>query len=206
LGSLKNLTSLELRLTAISDVGLKNLAPLQNLDTLYIDLFGYSAARLRVLREIGLLHAYFGMYGKDHSRPKSANDVTEIWLVGVTLTHGGLNELRDFKNLRELVLHSSLVTDEDLKDLAQFKKLDGLFLGDTKVTDRGLKELAQLKTVTALGLEKTAVTAAGLKELANFKNLTWLNLVEAKVTRADVDQLEKALPNCKIQYPWRIIK
>ena len=53
----------------------------------------------------------------------------------------GLKELAPLKNLTELRLFGTQVTDAGLKELAPLKNLTGLYLNDTKVTDEGVKEL-----------------------------------------------------------------
>jgi len=50
-----------------------------------------------------------------------------------------------------------------------------------------------------LVLEETEVTDAVLKELAALKSLTRLDLILTKVTHAGVKELQKALPQCKIE-------
>ena len=48
-------------------------------------------------------------------------------------------------------------------------------------------------------LAYTMVTDVGLKELVALKNLTYLALRGTKVTDTGKDELQKALPKCKIE-------
>jgi hypothetical protein len=115
------------------------------------------------------------------------------------VTDAGLKELAGLKGLRELDLYDTAVTGTGLKDLAGLKSLRELFLGFTKVTDTGLKGLAAgFKNLQMLALNYTKVTDAGLKELAGLKSLQGLNLARTAVTDAGVEELEKALPGCRI--------
>jgi hypothetical protein len=69
------------------------------------------------------------------------------------------------------------------------------------VTDAGLKDLKELKNLTGLSLQYCKVTDAGLKELAEIKTLKSLSLRGNKgVTAAGVEELKKALPDCKISF------
>ena len=96
-------------------------------------------------------------------------------------------------------LEGTKITDAGLKELAKLQKLERLFLCHTQITDAGLKELTKLKNLKKLSLEGTQITDAGLKELANMQNLQELWLTDAKkIGLADGDELQKALPNCKI--------
>ena len=78
------------------------------------------------------------------------------------------------------------------------KPLIAVDLARTKVTDAGLKELKDFKQLTSLDVSFTRVTATGLKELKDLKQLTSLNLNNTKVTDDGVADLQKALPDCKI--------
>jgi internalin A len=52
-----------------------------------------------------------------------------------------------------------------VKKLAALKQLQELILDGTKVTDAGVKELAALKQLQTLNLQSTKVTAAGVAAL-----------------------------------------
>lgn len=148
-------------------------------------------------------------------------------LIGTSVTEKGIKQLSDLTDLRALDLALNFKTnDAVLKEVAAFKKLQKLTLGSTFVTDAGLKELAGLKDLLYLdvavvlgvtdagmkhlaGFEKlerlnlfaTSVTDAGLKDLAALKSLKSLDLSRTKATAAGVAELQKALPNCKINNP-----
>jgi internalin A len=126
------------------------------------------------------------------------------------ITGVGLKELAVLENLQWLSLDFTQVTDAGLKELAELKNLQWLDLAVTKITDAGLKELAVLKNLQWLNLGSTKITDAGLKELAALKNLRELELggpprgrpgaTPVPITDAGVEELKKALPDCKI---WR---
>jgi Leucine-rich repeat (LRR) protein len=104
----------------VTPVGLKALARLKNLNTLYLDkseipgvpvhLRGLVDEDLRVLREIGLLHALSYANGKDGARPRSAEEVISLDLTSrhTTITDAGLKELAGLKNLTTLRLRRIL--------------------------------------------------------------------------------------------------
>jgi len=127
------------------------------------------------------------------------NPVTYVNLEHSKITDAGLKELAAFKSIALLSLGSTKITDAGLKELAALKSLSALNLNSTKITDAGLRELAALKNLTSLSLVGTKITDAGLKNLAAFKNLTSVTLNSTEVTDAGVAELQKALPNCKIE-------
>jgi Leucine-rich repeat (LRR) protein len=79
------------------------------------------------------------------------------------------------------------------------KEIVSLNLYFAPVTDVGLKELTHLKNLQFLGLSGTKVTDKGLELLATLVNLQNLDVSKTKVTSAGVQELQKALPKCKIK-------
>jgi hypothetical protein len=97
-------------------------------------------------------------------------------LVGLGITDAGLERLAGMASVYQLALNRTRVTDAGLKHVAGFQSLDTLWLNETAVSDTGVDTLLALKGLKALGLQGTRVTAAG------------------------VERLQKALPNCKIEW------
>jgi hypothetical protein len=95
--ALENLSDLDLFWTPISEDGLRELAPFKRLTTLRLTEGVYRTTlspgakltdkAIRVLREIGLLHALRNAEGKNHPRPSSAAEVVSLGL--------GLNQITD---------------------------------------------------------------------------------------------------------------
>ena len=81
------------------------------------------------------------------------------------------------------------LTKEDLE------QLKGLRLDDDKLTDvKSLEKLTQLRTVNLSGNQLTSV-----KGLEKLTQLTYLALYNnPALTKAQIDQLQKALPKCRI--------
>ncbi|MEX0612290.1 MAG: hypothetical protein WD229_09225 [Pirellulales bacterium] len=172
LAKLDNLTSLHQGEATLSDEGLRELSRIKKLETLYVHL---TDARLRILRELGLLHVLRGATGKADARPKSADEVVSLELRGSHLRDEGFQELAIFKNLAELNLYGS------------------------KITDAGLKRVADsLPKLRKLDLRSTGITVAGLDHLEKLSELRELSLAHTKVTEEDVFALRRALPNCRI--------
>jgi Leucine-rich repeat (LRR) protein len=92
------------------------------------------------------------------------------------------------------------ITDADLVHLEGLKQLQILGLNGTQVTDSGLVHLEGLTQLQSLGLGDTQITDSGLVHLQSLAHLTYLYIVKTQVTDVGVQELEKALPNCRI---WR---
>jgi len=115
------------------------------------------------------------------------------------ITTAGLNELVKLKQLVELDLHNTQITDADLKDVAKLQQLEILSLWNTKkITDAGLRDVAKLEQLRVFSLSETQITDEGLKEVAKLQQLERLNLHDTKITAAGVAELQKALPECLI--------
>jgi hypothetical protein len=163
----KPVIEVHLSFSAVTDVGLKELAPLENLTALFLLRTEVTDTGLKELAQF--------------------KNLTVLYLNRTQVTDAGLKEVALLKNLAELHLPDTQVTDTGLKELAPLKNLTTLNLSYTQVTDAGLKELAPLKNLTKLYLRGTQVTDPGLEGLAPLKNLTTLHLngTNPSWTRAD---------------------
>ena len=93
--------------------------------------------------------------------------------------------------------------DEDLRRvsarLSVLSQLATLEFRSPKITDAGLVHLKVLPQLRHLGLENAAITDAGLPHLKAMTYLDSLNLKGTKVTDAGRQEIERALPNAKVE-------
>ncbi len=114
------------------------------------------------------------------------------------VTDAGLKGIAALAKLERLELDDLSVTGAGLKELAPLKNLTYLSLVKLKLGDTGLESLAELTKLKSLNMRYSKVTDKGLKALSSLKNLTDLDLSLTDVTEAGVEELQKALPKCKI--------
>ena len=76
-----------------------------------------------------------------------------------------------------------------------------LNLGGTRISDRGLKQIRSLTNLKALNLWGTDISDVGLEYLKELTNLTDLDLRGTRATAEGIRELQKALPNTKINGP-----
>jgi len=133
---------LNLGYTQVTDAGLKELAGLKSLQSLYLHGTKVTGAGLKELAGL-----------------KSLQSLT---LRFTQVTDAGLKHLAGLKSLQTLDLRSTKVTDAGLKHLAGLKSLQTLNLSFTQVTDAGLKELAGLKSLQTLNLSSSFADLAVL--------------------------------------------
>ena len=114
------------------------------------------------------------------------------------LSDSGLVNLKGLTQLQTLDLNGTKVTDAGLMHVIGLPRLDFLSLANTAVSDAGLPQLNGLPRLQTLNLTGTQVTDAGLARLNGLTKLQMLELHATNVTDAGVEDLQKALPNCKI--------
>jgi Leucine-rich repeat (LRR) protein/phage FluMu protein Com len=144
-GGFQSLRWLGLHNTQVTDAGVKHLAALPGLDTLWISWTKVSDAGLKDIAKLTNLHT--------------------LRLGGCKVTDEGLRDLAPLTNLRILWLDWTQITDFGLRELAVLKGIEELRLDGTPVTDAGMQELAALKQLQRVELQKTAVTDAGIAKL-----------------------------------------
>lgn len=110
-----------------------------------------------------------------------------------------MHEFKVFDRVYQVELHGPAITDAEIAQLNGLTSLLNLFLGGTGVTDAGLAHLRGLTNLRELSLVDTAVTDAGLAQLAEL-NLRRLHLEGTSVTDKGVEDLQKAMPDCKISH------
>lgn len=108
-------------------------------------------------------------------------ELEDLSLWGTQLTDAGLERLTTLRHLRKLNVGRTKVTDAGTASLAKFPALTDLVLCYTSIGDAGLPPLKSLPRLQSLALEGALVTDAGLKDLAELKQLRSLGLKRTKV-------------------------
>jgi len=119
-------------------------------------------------------------------------------LAGSRVTDKGLKLLTEMTSLQTLNLGYSDVTDVGMEYISNLPTLRELSLGYTRITDVGLQKLAKLARLQKLNLSHTDVTDVGLHSLSGLAELVNLYVSYPKVTSQGVNELQQALPNCRI--------
>ena len=181
-----NLRELALCNTPVTDAG---LAPFRDCK----DLTGLDLGYTQVT-DAGLAHF------------KGCKNLALLRLSFTQVTDAGLVYFKDCKDLRDLRLKGTCVSDEGLAYFRDSKNLTKLVLGNTKVGDAGMAHFQDCKNLQNLGLMDTQVTDAGLIRFKDCKTLRYLNVKQTKVTAARIDELQKALPQCRIVWDGGIVE
>lgn len=123
-----------------------------------------------------------------------------LTLRGSQITDKLLANLNGLKTLHRLRLNHSPITDAGLRQFDGFTELQSLELASTQVTDASMELLKANTSLVSLDLTDTKITDTGLEHLKGLANLKYLSVVRTRTTREGRAMLQKALPNCEIQW------
>ena len=140
----------------------------------------------------------------DEKREEPGEQLLMVYLDDSRVTDADLAGLRKLANLRNLSLGRTAITDAGLVHLQELTGLQKLSLEHTGVSDAGLAHLKSLTELESLNLGLTKVSDAGLVHLKGLTRLQVLHLWGSKVTDAGVNELQKALPDCRITREVRV--
>ncbi|HUQ90614.1 MAG TPA: hypothetical protein VM120_02960 [Bryobacteraceae bacterium] len=149
--------------------------------------------------------------------------VVALDLGSTDLTDSGLKALASLPQLEELILRDARFTDKGLVHLAGLKNLRRLDLIRTRISDQGMRHLTGLSSLRSLSLDygelydasmeilaaldleelsldNTHITDQAVARLKEFRHLKKLNLYHTLITGKGYQELQTALPNCKIVF------
>jgi hypothetical protein len=105
-----------------------------------------------------------------------------------------LNSLAGLTNLTELLLFGNQITD--ISPLTKLTNLTILLAEDNQISD--ITALAELSNLVDLDLRNNNISDIGA--LSKLTNLEYLSLGDNPLTQTQIDELQKALPNCEISF------
>lgn len=158
--------------SAITDVGLADLAELKYLDDL--ELF-----RTEKITNDGLAHV--GKMARLRSLKLEANP---------QLTDDGLAHLKELYALVYLSIQPDIFADDDerlqitdvgIAHLAGLKRIEMLTLHRTRMTDNGLASLANMAALSELDLQGALIEGPGLEHLSGLTKLKTVNLAGSNI-------------------------
>ena len=109
------------RNTQVTNEGLKELAKLQKLDSLYLD---FTKITDESLKEVSRLQ-----------------QLTHLGLSNTQITDACLDQVVKLQQLEKLYLNRTKISDAGIKQLAELQQLEWIYLSDTQVTKAGFAEL-----------------------------------------------------------------
>jgi serine/threonine protein kinase len=137
--------------------------------------------------------------GKGIRALKGCPTFAHLTLADAPLTAEGLEELQQLPALEYLNISAVPCTEQHVAALAKLK-VTTLILASAGINDTMADRLAGLQTLEKLAISGNPLTDKGLAELKKLKGLKALEVKSTQVTEAGVADLQKALPECKIEW------
>lgn len=221
ISGMEELVNLDLRETAVSDIGvLKNLKSLKSVD------IGYTLVEdTSPLMGCSGIEVLYAGYNNENftdssimSVAGSLKNLKELDLTGDVVVADGMDKLKKLKNLVSLKLGGTFINDKHCKYLEGLESLEVLVLqSNINITD--FKFLKKLKNLKELDLSATGITdISGIEKLnklkkldlsltfvedismlGKLKNLEHLVLTGSDSINKQVKDLKKAMPGCEIE-------
>src|SRR5262249_51335438 len=131
----------------------------------------------------------------------SLKNLKNIHINHSNLTDDSLALLSRLPRMEVLSLQQNHFTDEGLVRLTGKENLKGLYigLGDARITDEGLAHLRDFKNLEILDVQNSRVTARGLEQLKDLPKLKELWLSGTGVTGAEKAAMQQARSGLKIR-------
>lgn len=175
LSKIKNLNSLHIEHSPITEVSVKFLKEVPNLTRVGLNFCPQLSSRtVNILSDIPRLQ---------HLSIHCSNDaVRDNWF----------HHFPQITDLQSLELRS--VSDHQLGLLVPCKNLTSLSVWGQTTTDEGMPHLAHFKKLTSLSIKYPSITDEGTKVFQYLPNLTYLNLLKANISNPGATNIAIHLP------------
>lgn len=167
------------RSARLTEQGLRPLANLRHLRTLYICRNGFTDKALVEVKHISSLK--------------------NLYLSVNRFTDNGIRNLKDLPNLEFVDLSNTAVTGSGLRDTFGEKALEGLVASDLFLKDDDLREISKIKIKRLSLSNNPLITDRGVEFLCEMTDLERLDLTGcAKLSISSRNKISRCLPQCRL--------
>jgi len=209
-GQMSNMQVLGLNDTDVTDEGMKAIAGLNKLREIHLvrtqigDGTMEVVSQLPQIRILKLRDTQISDKGIEliaGLENLAVLDLSETSSPGVTDASAG--DFARMKNLKDLNLWTTKVSDETVSKLVDNQKLVKLNLDNTAISDEAVKTLGNMSQLTWLHIGSTKISDANMKSLLNLEKLTYLNISNTSVSEDVYFELDDffAPKNCQVIGP-----
>lgn len=156
-----NITYFEASDGGVTDSGLKDIAPLKNLENLTL-----------IDSEVT---------GSAFAAINRTNRLRYLWMAGLPVCDEALVSVGAWTNLETLGLSETAVTDDGLEHLAGLTRLGKLQLEKMNVTGHAFRRLSGLRSLEYLWLADCPVASSAMCDVARIESLSLLGLIHTHV-------------------------
>ena len=187
-----SLTELDLSSMELNDDDIKDLDKMVNLTSLC--LYDNQISDISALNNLtNLSYLYLGNNQiSDISALSNLTNLTYLYLGDNQISD--ISALSNLTNLTELNLNSNQISD--ISALSNLTNLSYLILAVNQISD--ISALNNLTNLTRLHLHGNQIS--DISALNNLANLSDVFLGDNQISESDIEDMEKALPNCHIVY------
>ena len=192
IANLPSLTYLDIESTGVGDdelVHLAGISTLQTLDLEYLPITDAGLVHLRELRKLKnlrLANCKIDGSGLVNIAHLSSLESLDMEYAKATQFEG----LAGLKNLENLDVHGTGITDAGMAHISGMKRLEDLRLDNTAVTTEGIAHIVGLSALTRLDLSDTKIDDGALALIGGMNNLEKLNLRSTGVSDDGVTELK----------------
>jgi Leucine-rich repeat (LRR) protein len=117
-------------------------------------------------------------------------DISDLYLDNSTISDFGLKQIRHFKKLKRINLSNTNISDDAVKYLSTISSLKSINLENTKISNSGLKSFSRFKEINSLDLSNTHITDEGLIHLDKIEKIDRLVLSRNKINGSGLRHLK----------------
>jgi len=202
IGTLTNLTSLNLADTDFSDTGIQYLNNLKGLEKLSLYCCNISNLKLGGIRHLSNLKSLnldvHGITDRGLICLLSLPHLKRLDLFSACLSDDGMLSLLQLSDLEELEVCGGRLTSLGVEYISKLSTLTRLNVSqNSRICDEGAFHLSRLTKLKNLNISYTAVTSAGVRELVPLFYLETLALYGCDIDKVLIENMKANLPCLK---------
>ena len=132
-------------------------------------------------------------------------DLENIGLTDTKITDAGVPFLASSKKLNTIYLNGTKITGSTLSAISRLS-LHTLWLDNNAIDDEGLRGICSLMSIVNLSLYSTNISDRSINCLSNLKNLESLDVSNTYITKSGYQELKKKLKKAKIEFSESLVK
>jgi hypothetical protein len=118
-----------------------------------------------------------------------SKELEDVVLASTRVTDRGLSAFQGLSCVRYLCLQDTAITGRGLATIQTMSGLEDLDLDGTQIQAKDLPHLSSLNSLKELSLARTSIDGTGLKHLRSLSNLETLDLTGTKISDQDLIHL-----------------
>lgn len=199
LWAIKNVKTVDLSTTQLSDQSLKLLTDCPDIEFLRLDSTNVTDSGMEFVLEAKTLRRIWinesRISGEGLAALAKLPRLSELKLDGRQCAE--LCRLNGMPKIRSLILTNT--QDYHLEEIGRLESLRTLVLTDTNITDASVPFIERLSGLEILNLDGTSISDQSIPNLAQLENLEWLSIAQTKVSSKGIQSMRRQMRGCSIR-------